>query len=52
MMEYLPPALATAAFRRQARRADRNKLMNVAVSSVPGPVSTVASAMAPATRAG
>lgn len=37
MMEYLPPPLAPAMFRRQGRRADRNKMMNVAVSNVPGP---------------
>jgi diacylglycerol O-acyltransferase len=37
MMEYLPPAVAPAAFRRQAKRAAQNKLMNVAVSNVPGP---------------
>ncbi|HEY7053563.1 MAG TPA: wax ester/triacylglycerol synthase family O-acyltransferase [Mycobacterium sp.] len=37
MMEYLPPPLAPALFRSQGRRADRNRLMNVAVSNVPGP---------------
>jgi diacylglycerol O-acyltransferase len=37
MMEYLPPPLAPAAFRWQARRAAHNKYMNVAVSNVPGP---------------
>jgi diacylglycerol O-acyltransferase / wax synthase len=37
MMEYLPPPLAPAMFRRQGRRADQNKMMNVAVSNVPGP---------------
>src|SRR5262249_7841875 len=37
MMEYLPPPLAPAMFRRQSRRAAHNKLMNVAVSNVPGP---------------
>jgi diacylglycerol O-acyltransferase / wax synthase len=37
MMEYLPPPLAPAMFRRQARRTAHNRLMNVAVSNVPGP---------------
>ncbi|KUI01950.1 wax ester/triacylglycerol synthase family O-acyltransferase [Mycobacterium sp. IS-3022] len=37
MMDYLPPPLAPALFRWQARRASHNPLMNVAVSSVPGP---------------
>jgi diacylglycerol O-acyltransferase / wax synthase len=37
MMEYLPPPLAPALFRRQSLRANRNRLMNVAVSNVPGP---------------
>jgi hypothetical protein len=37
MMEYLPPPLAPAMFRRQSKRADHNRLMNVAVSNVPGP---------------
>ena len=37
MMEYLPPPLAPALFRRQSKRADQNKVMNVAVSNVPGP---------------
>ena len=37
MMEYLAPLLAPAMFRWQAKRAAHNKLMNVAVSSVPGP---------------
>jgi diacylglycerol O-acyltransferase / wax synthase len=36
MMEYLPPPLAPAMFRRQSRRA-HNTVMNVAVSNVPGP---------------
>ena len=36
MMDYLPPPLAPALFRRQGRTA-HNKLMNVAVSNVPGP---------------
>jgi diacylglycerol O-acyltransferase / wax synthase len=35
-MEYLPPLLAPSLFRRQARRSS-NKVMNVAVSTVPGP---------------
>ena len=37
MMEYLPPPLAPALFRRQSKRAAHNRLMNVAVSNVPGP---------------
>jgi diacylglycerol O-acyltransferase len=37
MMDYLPPPLAPALFRRQGRRTAHNKLMNVAVSNVPGP---------------
>jgi diacylglycerol O-acyltransferase len=37
MMAYLPPPLAPAIFRRQGRRTAHNKLMNVAVSNVPGP---------------
>jgi WS/DGAT/MGAT family acyltransferase len=37
LMEYLPPPLAPAMFRRQSKRADHNRLMNVAVSNVPGP---------------
>ena len=37
MMEYLPPSLTPALFRWQAKRAAHNPLMNVAVSSVPGP---------------
>jgi diacylglycerol O-acyltransferase len=37
MMEYLPPPLAPAMFRRQGRRTAHNKMMNVAVSNVPGP---------------
>jgi diacylglycerol O-acyltransferase len=35
--EYLPPFLAPAAFRRLARQDAQNKLMNVAISNVPGP---------------
>ena len=37
MVEYLPPPLAPAAFRWQSQRADRNRMMNVAVANVPGP---------------
>lgn len=37
MMEYLPPPLAPAAFRWQSKRAAHNRIMNVAVSNVPGP---------------
>ena len=37
MMEYLPPQLAPTLFRWQSKRAAHNRLMNVAVSSVPGP---------------
>jgi diacylglycerol O-acyltransferase / wax synthase len=37
MMAYLPPPFAPAMFRRQGRRTAHNKLMNVAVSNVPGP---------------
>jgi diacylglycerol O-acyltransferase / wax synthase len=37
MMEYLPPPLTPALFRWQSRRAAHNRIMNVAVSSVPGP---------------
>jgi diacylglycerol O-acyltransferase len=37
LMDYLPPPLAPAMFRRQSTRADHNRLMNVAVSNVPGP---------------
>ncbi|MDA2893684.1 wax ester/triacylglycerol synthase family O-acyltransferase [Mycolicibacterium sp. BiH015] len=37
MLEYLPPPLAPALFRAQAKRADHNRLMNVAISNVPGP---------------
>jgi diacylglycerol O-acyltransferase len=37
MMEYLPPPLAPALFRWQSKRAAQNKLMNIAVSNVPGP---------------
>ncbi|KWX57807.1 wax ester/triacylglycerol synthase family O-acyltransferase [Mycobacterium sp. NAZ190054] len=36
MLEYLPP-LAPALFRAHAKRARRNRLMNVAISNVPGP---------------
>ncbi|HET6734102.1 WS/DGAT/MGAT family O-acyltransferase [Mycobacterium sp.] len=37
MMDYLPPPLAPALFRWQSKRAAHNRIMNVAVSSVPGP---------------
>jgi WS/DGAT/MGAT family acyltransferase len=37
MLEYLPPPFAPALFRAQAKRADHNRLMNVAISNVPGP---------------
>jgi len=37
MMGYLPTAFAPAAFRRQAKRATHNKMMNVPASNVPGP---------------
>ncbi|MDQ2636862.1 MAG: WS/DGAT domain-containing protein, partial [Actinomycetota bacterium] len=37
LMEYLPPPLTPALFRWQSKRAAHNKVMNVAVSSVPGP---------------
>jgi len=37
LMEYLPPALAPALFRRQSERAAQNRAMNIAVSNVPGP---------------
>jgi diacylglycerol O-acyltransferase / wax synthase len=37
MMEYLPPPLMPALFRWQSKRAAHNRLMNVAVSNVPGP---------------
>jgi diacylglycerol O-acyltransferase len=37
MMEYLPPPLTPALFRWQSKRAARSKIMNVAVSNVPGP---------------
>jgi WS/DGAT/MGAT family acyltransferase len=37
MLQYLPPPLAPAMFRRQGKRAAHNRLMNVAVSNVPGP---------------
>jgi diacylglycerol O-acyltransferase len=36
MMEYLPP-LTPAVFRWQSKRAAHNRIMNVAVSNVPGP---------------
>ena len=37
IMEYLPPQLSPALFRWQSRRTARNKIMNVAISNVPGP---------------
>jgi WS/DGAT/MGAT family acyltransferase len=37
MMTYLPTAVAPAAFRWLSKRDSRNKMMNVAVSNVPGP---------------
>lgn len=37
MLEYLPPPLAPSLFRVQSTHADRNRLMNVAISNVPGP---------------
>ncbi len=37
MMEYLPPPVAPALFRWQSKRATHNRLMNVAISNVPGP---------------
>jgi WS/DGAT/MGAT family acyltransferase len=37
MMEYLPPQLAPMLFRWQSKRAAHNRIMNVAVSNVPGP---------------
>ena len=37
MMEYLPPPLSPALFRWQSRRAAHNRVMNVAISTVPGP---------------
>ena len=37
MMEYLPPPLAPAAFRWQSKRVAHNRVMNVAISNVPGP---------------
>ncbi|HEX2285041.1 MAG TPA: wax ester/triacylglycerol synthase family O-acyltransferase [Mycobacterium sp.] len=37
MMDYLPPPLAPVLFRWQSKRAAHNRIMNVAVSSVPGP---------------
>jgi WS/DGAT/MGAT family acyltransferase len=37
LMEYLPPPVTPALLRWQSKRAAHNRLMNVAVSSVPGP---------------
>ena len=50
MMEYLPPPLAPAIFRWQARHATRNRLMNIAVSNVAGPRKRGAIAGAPVTE--
>ncbi|MGV0645758.1 wax ester/triacylglycerol synthase family O-acyltransferase [Mycolicibacterium sp. XJ2546] len=36
-MEYLPPPLTPALFRWRSKRAAHNRVMNVAISSVPGP---------------
>lgn len=36
-MEFLPPALAPAAFARMARRKSKFRLFNVPISNVPGP---------------
>ena len=47
MMEYLPPPVAPALFRRQSKRAAHNKLMNVAVSNVPGPQASAGTSVAP-----
>ena len=37
LMEYLPPPLTPVLLRWQSKRAGHNRLMNVAVSNVPGP---------------
>ena len=37
LMTYLPTAVAPAAFRWMSKRDSQNKMMNVAVSNVPGP---------------
>ena len=37
MLEFLPPPLAPAMFRVQSKHADHNRMMNVAISNVPGP---------------
>lgn len=37
VLEFLPPPLAPAMFRVQSKHADHNRLMNVAISNVPGP---------------
>ena len=50
MMEYLPPPVAPALFRWQARHAARNKLMNIAVSNVAGPRERGAIAGVPVTE--
>jgi diacylglycerol O-acyltransferase len=36
-LSYLPPALAPAMFRRQARRVESASVMNLIISNVPGP---------------
>jgi diacylglycerol O-acyltransferase len=36
-LSYLPPALAPALFRRQARRVESASVMNLIISNVPGP---------------
>ncbi|MCT7662220.1 WS/DGAT/MGAT family O-acyltransferase [Mycobacterium deserti] len=37
MMDYLPPPIAPTLFRWQSKRTAHNRVMNVAVSNVPGP---------------
>jgi WS/DGAT/MGAT family acyltransferase len=36
-LSYLPPSLAPAVFRRQARRVESASIMNLTISNVPGP---------------
>jgi WS/DGAT/MGAT family acyltransferase len=36
-LTFLPPSLAPAAFRRQSKRMESSKIMNLTVSNVPGP---------------
>jgi diacylglycerol O-acyltransferase / wax synthase len=36
-LSYLPPAFAARAFRRQSRRVESAKIMNLTISNVPGP---------------